>query len=192
MKEDERYFLKLMQARCSLMRLPRESPRVIIADPACPVVERRATRILEKWARKGWYDYGVSLDTGWVTAQGMAVRFEGGKLVTLMLPPTRENFDRVADDWRRRTRHLSTWEQSKMRDGYALLVSMGRDIVPFVLGRLKDEASIDWCFLLCDLTGQAPDYRPRVQGGLATFNVERFARAWLKWGAAQNLTGGES
>lgn len=26
---------------------------------------------LSKWARKGWYDYGVSLDLGWLTDIGI-------------------------------------------------------------------------------------------------------------------------
>jgi hypothetical protein len=27
---------------------------------------------LEKWTAKGWYEYGVSLDCGWVTEKGRA------------------------------------------------------------------------------------------------------------------------
>lgn len=34
---------------------------------------KRALRILEKWCKKGWYDYGTSIDLGWVTEKGMAV-----------------------------------------------------------------------------------------------------------------------
>ena len=36
---------------------------------------------LSKWARKGWYDYGVSLDLGWLTAAGIvtAIAAEIGK-----------------------------------------------------------------------------------------------------------------
>jgi hypothetical protein len=29
---------------------------------------KQAARTLEKWCRKGWYDYGVALDLGWLTA----------------------------------------------------------------------------------------------------------------------------
>ena len=33
----------------------------LIANP------KQAWRTLEKWLRKGWYNYGVALDLGWVT-----------------------------------------------------------------------------------------------------------------------------
>jgi hypothetical protein len=32
--------------------------------------EKEALRTLEKWCRKGWYDYGSSLDLGWFTGNG--------------------------------------------------------------------------------------------------------------------------
>lgn len=190
MKDDEKRFLKLMQARCNLEGMRREFPRAIIAAKNSPVSRKRAAYILEKWLGKGWYNYGVSLDTGWMTREGMAVRFEGGRLVTTMLEPTRENFDRVADTWQRFIQHVSTWEMMKTREGYALLVSMGEAVVPFVLARLKAERSIDWCFLLMDLTGEAPAYRPREVDGVMRFDVDKFARAWLKWGKAKQLMGG--
>ena len=31
---------------------------------------KQAWRTLEKWARNGWYDYGVTLDLGWKTGNG--------------------------------------------------------------------------------------------------------------------------
>lgn len=33
---------------------------------------KRCWYLLEKWARKGWYDYGVTLDLGWLTPKGFA------------------------------------------------------------------------------------------------------------------------
>jgi hypothetical protein len=32
--------------------------------------DRRAVYLLRKWAGKGWYDYGVSVDLGWLTEKG--------------------------------------------------------------------------------------------------------------------------
>jgi hypothetical protein len=29
--------------------------------------EKQAHRTLEKWCHKGWYDYGVAIDLGWLT-----------------------------------------------------------------------------------------------------------------------------
>jgi len=31
---------------------------------------KRVAAILDKWTRAGWYDYGVSLDLGWLTPAG--------------------------------------------------------------------------------------------------------------------------
>ena len=33
----------------------------------------RAWMMLNKWSDRDWYDYGVCLDLGWVTSEGMAV-----------------------------------------------------------------------------------------------------------------------
>ncbi len=46
-------------------------------DIAAP---KQAARTLEKWCRKGWYDYGVALDMGWLTdAAPGGVNERGGK-----------------------------------------------------------------------------------------------------------------
>lgn len=34
---------------------------------------KRVLFLLEKWTDKGWYDYGVSLDLGWLTEEGRKV-----------------------------------------------------------------------------------------------------------------------
>lgn len=34
--------------------------------------EKRLWRLLEKWERKGWWEYGVSLRGGWLTETGRA------------------------------------------------------------------------------------------------------------------------
>lgn len=31
---------------------------------------KRAWYLLDKWSLKGWYDYGVTLDLGWLTDEG--------------------------------------------------------------------------------------------------------------------------
>lgn len=37
---------------------------------------KRAAYILEKWVGRGWYDYGVCVDLGWLTPEGMKSTFE--------------------------------------------------------------------------------------------------------------------
>jgi hypothetical protein len=46
-------------------------PREIINSPNCTINHKRAYYLLEKWCGKGWYDYGVSLDLGWLTNKGI-------------------------------------------------------------------------------------------------------------------------
>jgi hypothetical protein len=33
---------------------------------------KQAWATLEKWTDKGWYEYGVTLDLGWLTPEGIA------------------------------------------------------------------------------------------------------------------------
>ena len=49
-------------------RPPRDEIARMVAEGLC--VEKEALRTLEKWSRKGWYDYGSSLDLGWFTGDG--------------------------------------------------------------------------------------------------------------------------
>jgi hypothetical protein len=45
-------------------------PRAVIRDMLDRGViasEKQAHRTLEKWCHKGWYDYGVAIDLGWLT-----------------------------------------------------------------------------------------------------------------------------
>jgi len=32
----------------------------------------RKVYLLRKWAKRGWYEYGVTLDLGWLTTEGIA------------------------------------------------------------------------------------------------------------------------
>lgn len=68
MKEDERAFL---------LKLSAERPRQVDGPFATDVALalgipiKRAEYILKKWTDKDWWDYGVSLRTGWLTEEGL-------------------------------------------------------------------------------------------------------------------------
>ncbi len=73
-KDDERYFLKRMQEETGgafAQKLPRKTPRDIINEPGFPIPHKRAWYLLEKWSGQGLYDYGVTVDLGWMTEKGM-------------------------------------------------------------------------------------------------------------------------
>ena len=62
-KSDEIKFYAFL--RSALAR--NETPRAAIGSPDCPVSHKRAWYLLNKWAGRGWYEYGVTLDLGWFT-----------------------------------------------------------------------------------------------------------------------------
>jgi hypothetical protein len=47
-----------------LIKLTGKKPRELINE--LPINHKRAWYILEKWCRQGKYDYGVTLDLGWL------------------------------------------------------------------------------------------------------------------------------
>ena len=62
-----------------LIRMLRDRPG-LGAAPTCTATElaaklsmneKRAEYLLGKWTDKGWWDYGVSLRTGWLTEKGL-------------------------------------------------------------------------------------------------------------------------
>ncbi len=71
MKSDERQFLEQCFHRIvnHYNERPGVWPREIINEPGFPLHHKRAWYLLEKWDSKGWYEYGVTLDLGWFTAE---------------------------------------------------------------------------------------------------------------------------
>jgi len=88
MKDDEKRFLKdVYNASLDIVvkktfgfttEAPRYTPRDIINQPDFYMHYKRAWYLLQKWSDKGWYDYGVTLDLGWLTDKGK----EAAKAVT--------------------------------------------------------------------------------------------------------------
>ncbi len=85
-KEDARFFLKaLRDAQAERERawrdgnqeawlaLPRTREVILEMSASHGIPEKRCLFLLGKWSGKGWYDYGVCLDLGWLTPAGMAV-----------------------------------------------------------------------------------------------------------------------
>lgn len=65
MKPDEVAFLRAVAALP-----PWGFPRDIVVGGG--IAPKRAFYLLEKWSRKGWYSYGVTLDLGWLEPAGRA------------------------------------------------------------------------------------------------------------------------
>jgi len=67
MKEDERLLLKTMIERTT----ENSSPYIMSLIEELGINRKRAAYIFEKWAARGWYDYGVSSFGGWLTDEGL-------------------------------------------------------------------------------------------------------------------------
>lgn len=81
MKADERDMLRDLLAYCRNLYMDydgappvdrRVTPRQLIEGlwASYGVHSKRAHYLLSKWAGRGWYEYGVCLDLGWVTPEG--------------------------------------------------------------------------------------------------------------------------
>ena len=72
MKDDEKQFLVTVYKHRMKHRGGTDhlSPREIINGPRFSMHYKRAWYLLEKWTDKGWYDYSVTEDMGWLTETG--------------------------------------------------------------------------------------------------------------------------
>jgi len=73
MKDDEIQFLKIVYQRCNQIIdgqfVKRERVRDVISE--IEIHHKRCWYLLKKWAEKDWYDYGITLDLGWLTPSGV-------------------------------------------------------------------------------------------------------------------------
>ena len=80
MKPDERELLLALAALP--MQACRGWDRTVTQEWPCDVAgrlglhPRRAAYLWEKWAGKGWYEWGVSARRGWLTEKGLAAAKE--------------------------------------------------------------------------------------------------------------------
>jgi len=70
-KQDEIYFWNRIITEVGLYGEKGKTPREIINEPGFPINYKRAWYLLEKWTTYNIYEYGVSLDLGWVTPEGI-------------------------------------------------------------------------------------------------------------------------
>ncbi len=62
-RDDEMVLLTAIQFKPNT-----ETVRDVIVRLGMPT--KRTDYLLEKWARKGWYQWGVVIDMGWLTPEG--------------------------------------------------------------------------------------------------------------------------
>lgn len=69
MENDEKQLLKTLQIKTQKDEM--FHVRMVVTDMGMSM--DRACSILEKWAGKNWYEYGVSVMAGWLTEEGLLV-----------------------------------------------------------------------------------------------------------------------
>ena len=80
MKEDEKKFFKLICTYCSYPILGNKlankfTPRDIINIINPWMNHKRCWYLLRKWSDIGFYDYGVTLDLGWIYKNNLPERY---------------------------------------------------------------------------------------------------------------------
>jgi hypothetical protein len=95
---------------------------------------------------------------------------------------TRGRFERLAREWKEKSRHLSNTAQMAMLTAYQRIIGMGWDAVPYILEELRREPN-QWFWALEAITEENP-VPPEAAG-----KVRQMAQAWVEWGKQQGLIG---
>jgi len=83
-------------------------------------------------------------------------------------------FTKLAEQWRRETRHMSIMNDIVSHTAYQKIIGMGKDVVPLILEELKREPA-HWFWALKSITGDNP-IQPEDRGRL-----NKMTEAWLDW-----------
>lgn len=86
---------------------------------------------------------------------------------------TEERFRKLADRWRKETRHQSSASKMAMHPAYQQIIGMGREALPLILRELKRTQG-HWLWALFAITGEDP----APEGSTFAEAVD----AWLSWG----------
>lgn len=86
-----------------------------------------------------------------------------------------QQFQFLADQWRRETRHHSLMSDIVLNTAYQRIIGMGAPAIPLLLQELKQKPD-HWFWALRSITGENP-VPPSDRGRLTQMTA-----AWLKWG----------
>ena len=93
----------------------------------------------------------------------------------------RTEFDRLADEWKRETAHLSSIDAIAEHRAYRAIIEMGEEALPLILRDLMS-AQAPWFRALRSIAGESP-VLPEDRG-----NVRAMTAAWLDWGRGRRWT----
>lgn len=97
----------------------------------------------------------------------------------------RDRFQRLAAEWKERSRYLSNTPQMAMLEPYQRIIGMGPPVVSLILEELRREPD-HWFWALEAITEENP-VPPEAAG-----KVRLMSQAWIEWGERQGLLGHDS
>lgn len=86
----------------------------------------------------------------------------------------RRRFASCASQWRRETSHFSSTSRKRRNRSYYEMLSLGEEIIPFALERLRD-GEYSFYLVLFDLVKRPP--KMKTLG-----DMDRIRKTWLAWG----------
>jgi len=91
-----------------------------------------------------------------------------------------DRFERLAKEWKQKSRFLSNSAQMALLRPYQAIIGMGMPVVPLILRELEREPD-QWFWALEAITEENPV--PPEDAG----SVRRMAQAWIDWGRQRGL-----
>lgn len=91
-----------------------------------------------------------------------------------------ERFQKLKDNWKAQSRHLSNVAQISLVFSYQSIIGMGPEVVPLILAELDKEPD-HWFWALEAITGENP------VGDDIAGDMEASAEAWVQWGRKNGL-----
>jgi hypothetical protein len=88
-------------------------------------------------------------------------------------------FRELADQWYQETMWLSSTSEIVSKEVYYQIISLGKQIIPFILKELQERGG-HW-FLALRVLARANPVKPEDRG-----NIRKMTQAWLEWGRDHN------
>ena len=85
-----------------------------------------------------------------------------------------QRFQRLANQWREETAHLSSMTKRVMHPAYQSIIGMGPEVLPILIRELQDNPN-HWFWALRAITEEDPT-QPEDAG-----NLQKMRESWLMW-----------
>lgn len=92
-----------------------------------------------------------------------------------------ERFERLANQWRTETSHLSRLDAVYMHPAYQQIIGMGEPALSYIFAELEKSRG-RWFWALKSITGFEPF------SGQENINSEQMQTAWLEWAREHGYT----